>query len=111
MMQHFAHWRKKTATIYSYATTVDADGVPSDTATVVSSGVKIAYWIDQAIETNINDQFAGQVTGQAIVPTDLAITNKMTMTIDGTTHYVTGVNDIGGFGEIKLVSWRRENGS
>lgn len=111
MTEAFLDWKKKTVTFYRKTTTVDANGVPSDTAVVIASGVKIGFWVDRAIESNLNDRFVGEAIGRAMLGQDMGLTTEDWFEIDGVKHFITGVNDVGGFGEVIIVSWRRGHGS
>jgi hypothetical protein len=110
MMGAFADWRTKTATIKRLTTTQDAAGRPVSGETTVAADVAINYWTDSSRVTSQSDRFVDQALGSAILPAELSVDTTMWMEIDGVKHHIIGVDDVAGFGEVLLVSWRREYG-
>ena len=110
MITAFANWRTKTATLKRNTVTVDSSGVPQETEQTVASGLRVNFWTDQSVESNVNDKFVDQATGRVILPHAVAVDTTMWLEIDGEKHYVTGVDDVGGFGDVLVVSWRRQYG-
>jgi hypothetical protein len=107
----FADWRKKTVDIKQATTTTNATtGVVTEGETVVASGVGINYWTGTSQVTSQIDKFVDQAVGSALLPPSITVDTTMFMEIDGVKHYITGVDDIAGFGDIVVVSWRREHG-
>lgn len=109
MTEYFTNWATKTADIKQLQTTVDSStGQPIESETTVASGVKINYWTDSTNVSNVNDKFVNQVVGRALLPPALSIDTTMWLEIDGVKHYVVGVDDVAGFGDVLSISWRRE---
>ena len=105
----FADWRTKIAIIKSKTTAVNSSGIPENTETVIAT-TEINYWTDNSNESNVNDKFVNQAVGRAILPPGIIVKTTMLMEIDGVDHYITGVDDVAGLGEITVVKWRRSNG-
>jgi len=106
----FADWRTKIAIIKSKTTSVNPNtGIPEETEATVAT-VDINYWTDNSNESNVNDKFVNQAVGRAILPPGIIVKTTMLMEIDGVDHYITGVDDVAGLGEITVVKWRRSNG-
>ena len=109
MFTMFSDWRTKTAIIKSKTTAVNSSGIPENTETVIAT-TEINYWTDNSNESNVNDKFVNQAVGRAILPPGIIVKTTMLMEIDGVDHYITGVDDVAGLGEITVVKWRRSNG-
>ena len=109
IMQHFEDWQTKTVDIKQYVTTVDSQGRPIQSEDVIGSNIQINYWITRALVTNENDKYVGQTLGKALMPFDFDIKAKMFFVADNKVHYITGVDNVAGLGEVLEVSWRREN--
>lgn len=109
MIEAFADWQTKTATIKSKTTTVDSAGVPQETEAVVKASVKVNYWTNVSRETNVNDKFVDQATGTVLLPPSITVDTTMWMEIDGVKHYIIGVDPVAGMGEFTVVAWRRAN--
>jgi len=110
MYEYFSDWRKKTVDIKKLEITVDSEGRQTETESTVESDVDVNFWTGSSQETNVNDKFVNQATGQAILPPDITVTTKMWMEDSEGKYYITGVDDVAEFGELTLVSWRREYG-
>lgn len=111
MIGAFADWRTKTADIKQTTTTVDPEtGQPTEGESVVASDVAINYWTDRSRVTSTNDQFVDQVLGSAILPATLTIDTTMWLEIGGVKHYIIGVDDVAGMGDVLVVKWRRAHG-
>ena len=109
MFTMFSDWRTKTAIIKSKTTAVNSSGIPENTETVIAT-TEINYWTDNSNESNVNDKFVDQAVGRGILPPGIIVNTTMLMEIDGVDHYITGVDDVAGLGEITVVKWRRSNG-
>ena len=109
MLGAFADWMRKTADIKRNVITTNPEtGRPEETEETVESGVQIGYWTDSSRETNTNDKFVDQALGSALLPPSLTVDTTMWLEIDGDKHFVVGVDNVAGFDEVLVVSWRRE---
>jgi hypothetical protein len=108
MFDLFRDWQTKTADIKKLVVTQDASGVPVESETLVASAVSINYWTNTSRETNQNDKFVDQALGTALLPPELVVDTTMWFEIGDVKHYIVGVDDVAGMGDVLVVSWRRE---
>lgn len=90
--------------------TQDASGRPVESEETVADNLTIQFWTDSSNVSNQNDQFVNQATGWAVLPPTLGINTTMWLEVDGKKHYIVGVDEVAGFGELLVVNWRREHG-
>lgn len=108
MHRYFKDWHTKTADIKKLVTTQDASGVPIESEETVAAGVSIAYWTNTSRETSTNDKFVDQALGSALLPPTTEVDTTMWLEIGGVKHYIVGVDDVAGMGDMLVVDWRRE---
>ena len=113
ILTYFDNWRNATVTFEQFVSTTNAAGQPIESWETVTGdeNIKVNFWTDASRETNVNDRFVDQVTGTVLIkPNNITFKPDTTMrfSVDGVYYYVEGFDDVAGFGEVYVLSWRRE---
>lgn len=113
MLEYFSDWQNVTGTFEQYVSTTNAAGQPIESWVTVTGGenVKVNFWTDSSRETNVNDRFVDQATGTFLInPADISFAPDTTMrfNVNGTIYYVEGFDDTADFGQVYVLTWRRE---
>ena len=108
ILDYFQDWQKFTASFYQLTETKDANGRVVKGETLLGTET-VAKWKDNVQETNVNDKFVGQESGRlALPPVSYTIDTTCHFKIDGVKYMVVGVDNIAGFGEVLIISYRRD---
>ena len=113
ILTYFDNWRNATVTFEQFVSTTNAAGQPIESWETVSGGenIKVNFWTDASRETNVNDRFVDQATGTVLIkPNNITFKPDTTMrfSVEGVYYYVEGFDDVAAFGDVYILSWRRE---
>ena len=108
LLDEFSDWKTVTGTFYELTTGLDSQGRPTETWVSRYANESVNFWTDNSLETNANEKFVNNAVGKMLVRASLPITNKYKFTVGTVDYFITGYDDIGGFGEMKVLGWKRE---
>lgn len=106
----FVDWKNVVADVYQESTSTDIYGEVSTVRTLIDEDVKCGKWIESTQQTTESDKFVGQELGWLFISSPgYKIDVTYVFVIDSVDYYVTGFKNMGQFGEIYLVSYRKEH--
>ena len=110
MLEYFDSWKKKTATFKQLVIEQNDAGQPVETEESVYEDIEIQWWETSGLVTNTNDSFLNQTVGQAMIKPGYTITTSMWFEVGTVKHWITNVDEVAAYGDVVVLSWRRENG-